>query len=131
MKKDWEPRLDEISGMAQLPELTRELNTLAGVMFAIAASKGFHAMQVPVATHCANLHGEVSELWEAYRRGTLSEQCDKATAEPLTCLEEELADVFIRVLDMAADYRIDIAKAVRVKAVYNASRSYMNGGKIA
>jgi hypothetical protein len=72
------------------------LRFLATHVHAIAASKGFHDEPVPMAVACANLHGEVSELWEAYRRGMLDKPCDKKTAEPLTCLEEELADIIIR-----------------------------------
>jgi NTP pyrophosphatase (non-canonical NTP hydrolase) len=42
---------------------------------------------------------EVSELLEAYRHGTLDAECGK-TGLALTNLEEELADVAIRLLDL-------------------------------
>jgi NTP pyrophosphatase (non-canonical NTP hydrolase) len=105
------------------------LNELAEYAYAIAKSKGFHDAPVSIATHCANLHGEVSELWEAYRRQILDFKCDKPI--DLTCAEEELADIIIRALDMSMELGIDIGNAVKVKSEYNMTRSRMNGGKIA
>jgi NTP pyrophosphatase (non-canonical NTP hydrolase) len=75
----------------------------------------------------ANLHGEVSELWEAYRRDKLNEQCDKPVK--LTCAEEELADIMIRTMDVAVQMGIDIEQAVKVKHEYNVGRPYRHGGK--
>jgi NTP pyrophosphatase (non-canonical NTP hydrolase) len=83
----------------------------------------------------ANLHGETSEFWEAFRAGTLNEPCDKAPKmeamglPALTCAEEEIADVIIRALDQAQAHGVDVAKAVAVKAAYNSGRAYLHGGK--
>jgi hypothetical protein len=77
----------------------------------------------------ANLHGEVSEFWDAYRHGNLDELCDKGI--PLTCAEEELADIILRAFDVAVQKNIDIGRALRIKQFYNIDRPYMNGGKIA
>ena len=85
----------------------------------------------------ANLHGEVSELWEAYRNGTLDHLCDKASKmnekgiTALTCAEEEMADVLIRVLDACVFLGINIAKAVAAKHAFNATRDERHGGKLA
>jgi NTP pyrophosphatase (non-canonical NTP hydrolase) len=90
-----------------------------------------------IMTFCENLHGEVSELWEAYRAGNLHALCDKAEKmvamglPPLTCAEEELADIIIRALDTAEHYKIDVAKALATKAEYNSSRPILHGGKLA
>jgi NTP pyrophosphatase (non-canonical NTP hydrolase) len=106
------------------------LNELASHVYDISKSKGFHSSSEPkMGDFVSNLHGEVSELWEAYRRSKLFEQCDKDT--PLTCIEEELADIIIRALDTAKTYNVDIGKALRLKSAYNETRSYRNGGKIA
>ena len=87
------------------------------------------------AVFTANLHGEVSELWEAFRRGKLHEPCDKAVEMEtmglpgLTYAEEELADQIIRILDTAESFGVDVAKAVATKAAFNAGRPHLHGGK--
>ncbi len=50
--------------------------------------------------------GEVSELHEAFRHNKLMEQCDKHIG--LTCLEEETADIVIRLLDAMGAYGIAV-----------------------
>lgn len=106
------------------------LNDLRDKAYNNARTKGFYDAGVPdVAAYCANLHGEVSELWEAHRRNVLNQPCDK-NAE-LTCLEEELADIVIRVLDMAGALGVDLDGAVAEKMRYNATRGYRHGGKVA
>lgn len=86
-----------------------------------------------MAVTVANLHGEVSELWEAYRSGSLHKLCDKAEKmgkiglEPLTSIEEELADIIIRALDAVHEYNIDIAKALVSKDSYNQTRPHKHG----
>lgn len=54
-----------------------------------------------------------------------------AGIDPLTCAEEELADVIIRALDTAGTLRIDIDRAVRIKHAYNETRPHRHGGKLA
>ncbi len=83
----------------------------------------------------ANLHGEVSELWEAWRAGRLHAPCDKANKmsaaglPALTCAEEELADIVIRAFDNARALGVDIEHAIAVKHAFNATRPYRHGGK--
>lgn len=74
-----------------------------------------------------NLHTELSELWEAYERGALNQLCDKGI--PLTCGEEEMADMFLRLVDAAGRAGIDLERAVEVKHEYNKTRPWRNGGK--
>jgi NTP pyrophosphatase (non-canonical NTP hydrolase) len=113
------------------------LNTLADEFYEVAKKSGFHDEPVPVAVSVANLHGEVSELWESFRKQTLNQPCDKASkmekvgVPSLTCLEEELADIVIRALDTAKEHNVDIGRAVLYKNAFNATRSYKHGGKIA
>ena len=106
------------------------LNELRDKAYQNAQSKGFYDQGRPdMAAYCANLHGEVSELWEAHRKGLLDVQCDKPVM--LTCLEEELADILIRCFDMAGALGVDIDAAVAEKMRYNSTRSYRHGGKVA
>ena len=113
----------------------RFISELAEHFWLVAKSKGFHDEPVPMAVSTANLHSEVSELWEAFRNNKLQEPCDKAVKmkalglPELTCIEEELADIFIRCLDTARENGVDLAKAVIAKDSYNQTRPHKNGGK--
>lgn len=90
---------------------------------------------VRAAVYTSNQHGEASEFWEAFRNGKLHEPCDKtekmkALGLPaLSAAEEEIADEIIRALDKAEAHNADVAKAVCVKMLYNASRPFLHGGK--
>lgn len=107
------------------------LNELADAAYQNACDKGFHkddefAKTIDLyAKWTANIHGETSELWEAARKGQLEQPCDKDC--PLTCEEEELADIVIRALDTSKARKIDIGRAVELKMAYNAQREFMHG----
>jgi NTP pyrophosphatase (non-canonical NTP hydrolase) len=109
----------------------KAINAVTDEMYRIAQDHGFHAKDgyTPtvdrMALFTSNLHGEVSELWEAARHGNLDAPCDKPI--PLTFAEEELADMVIRVMDTAMSLHIDLGKAIAVKADYNKSRPFMHG----
>ncbi len=112
------------------------LNDLAKKCYIATKARGFHQSEVKIGDFCSNLHGEVSELWEAYRKDLLDKPCDKADKmieaginPPLTCAEEELADILIRVLDTAVTLGVDMDRAVECKEKYNATRSFRHGGK--
>lgn len=111
------------------------LNQLADDVHQNACDKGFHDKDASRSTvdnyaiWTANIHGETSELWEAARKGTLTEQCDKDV--DLTCEAEELADIIIRACDTARARGIDIGAAVVAKHKYNKTRPHLHGGKLA
>ena len=115
------------------------LNSWRDTVHQLATEKGFHSIDPTpnIAAFCSNMHGEVSELWEAYRLGQLDKPCDKAEKMtehglvPLTCAEEELADIVIRALDVAGALGIDIERAVENKHRYNVTRAYRHGNKLA
>ena len=123
----------------QQHHIRASLNLMSSLAYNNAKEKGFHDIDEqcrPVDNYArwtVNLHGEVSELWEAARKDQLTELCDKAekmadvTGDALTCEEEELADIIIRVLDTAKARNVDIGRAVILKHLYNASRPHMHG----
>lgn len=93
-------------------------------------------------TRVALLHEELSELFSAFRGGKAQEPCDKdikvidpqvrIEADPighrrLTCAEEELADLILRIADIAGFMRIDLGRAVLAKMAYNAKRPHKHG----
>lgn len=118
------------------------LNEIAAQFQALAEEKGFREnIKDPtsieaVGVYVANFHGECSELWEAARAGRLHDVCDKADKMrehgimPLTCLEEELADMIIRALDIGNVFGVDIDRAVRLKYEFNKTRPHRHGGKL-
>lgn len=76
----------------------------------------------------ALIHSEVSEAVEAYReRGTVCGWTrDDGKGEGVPA---ELADVLIRVADVAGLYGIDLEDAVRRKLDFNKTRPHRHGGK--
>lgn len=94
-----------------------------------------------------NIHGELSELWEAFRAGTLDEPCDKTgkmstilnndkelfggSGKPLTSLEEEAADIVIRLAHLFSVRGLNLSRAIRLKYEYNKTRPYRHGNKLA
>lgn len=75
----------------------------------------------------ALMHSELSEAIEAMRHGNPPSD----HIPEFTGVEEELADVIIRVLDLcqAREYRIE--EAIIAKLACNATRGFKHGGKLA
>lgn len=70
---------------------------------------------------------EVAEAMEDLRDGKMALSYDekgKPTGFPI-----EIADVMIRLFDLAGYLRIDLEDAVETKMQYNHSRPYRHGGK--
>jgi len=70
---------------------------------------------------------ELAEAMEAYRSG--NPESEKILG--FSQMEEELADVVIRLLDFAGGEDLDIEGALIAKMLYNEKRPYRHGGKIA
>lgn len=136
-------------GMADLAELYTGLISISHAITGwqkrcatYAVESGFRKFDEPitremVSVFVANLHSEVSELWEAFRDGKLTQPCNKAEKmmalglPAMTCAEEELADIVIRCLDTADALGVDLMRAIVAKHVYNTTRAPLHGGKLA
>lgn len=129
---------DIITESRRVPLEGLTISFFADAVHQNAWDKGWHPFpseDAYVEAACNNLHDEVSELHEAWRNNKLREECDKAekmraaNLPPLTCLEEELADIIIRALDNAKALNVDIVRALVIKHTFNTTRPHRHGGK--
>lgn len=112
------------------PLLIYAINSVAEMVHKNATDHGFHPdepIEHFIAKQCNNIHAEVTELWDSWRAGIQDQNCDKPI--PLTCQEEELADIIIRALDVSQRLKIDIGNAIAIKHEYNKTRPYKHGKK--
>jgi len=106
-----------------------------------AAGMGQERLHRQVPTDCAHLHAEVSEIFEAWRKGltgpdlVLTEDgirhvasVDMGPAKPVGT-HAEAADVLIRLLDFCNRNNIDLHKQYRRVMDYNAGRDWTKEGK--
>lgn len=89
-----------------------------------ARAKGFWDHDPSPAEVIARIHGELSETLELYDR---EEHREISTKIQHYRVEEELADVILRVLDFAASEGLDIGQAILDKHAYNLGRSRLHG----
>ena len=116
MIKDW--KLNELDTVGDVfAELGKEI-------FENAKRHGFDSLQHE-GIGISLMHAELSECLEAYREGNpKSEHIPQFSA-----VEEELADVIIRVLDHATARHYKIGAAVLAKMMFNEDRPVKHGGK--
>ena len=77
------------------------------------------------ATALLLMHAEISEAVEALRDGNP----ESKKIPGYSCVEEELADVVIRIMNYCADSNYDLGNAILEKMKYNETREYKHGGK--
>lgn len=76
------------------------------------------------------IHSEVSEALEDYRVGKLDTTARESDGKP-EGFATELADIVIRVMDLAGALGIDLEAEIKRKMDFNDTRSYRHGGKVA
>ena len=86
---------------------------------------GFHEEPKNFGEVIALMHSELSEALEAYRHGNPASD----HISNFTGVEEEFADVIIRIMDTAHHFNFKVAEAVIAKMMFNECRPYRHGGK--
>lgn len=131
---------------AMLAEVPGGLNDLARAIYERNVEKGFYEKEKNIGEMLCLIHSEVSEALEADRNRSyamltepqrnvlmgwtgsddfVKDYKDKVKGS----FEEEMADIFIRLLDMCAFKGIDIEFHVKAKMRYNLSREKYHGKK--
>jgi NTP pyrophosphatase (non-canonical NTP hydrolase) len=123
--------------------LLNGINQLAARIHARNIDKGFFDKPKNIGEMLCLIHSEVSEALEADRKGShfsgaiqgvngwASDEdfINSFTTHVKGTFEEEMADIFIRVLDMCAYKGINLEQHVIAKMRYNLSREKYHGKK--
>lgn len=99
-----------------------------------AANAGFHDDYIldrtVFASKLALIHSEVSEALEEARNGKSLQENWQSLPQKPEGVPAELADIVIRVFDLAGWLQIDLEQAIVEKLDYNQTRSHKHGKKL-
>ena len=116
----------KINGAVIIPEqFCVCVKALQQIAYSMSLDKGFaeEGKERNDAELIALMHSELSEALEALRDGNPeSEKIPKFTS-----VEEELADVFIRILDYSGEHNLRLGEAIIAKIHFNKNRGFRHG----
>ena len=114
---------DEMIALHESRPFRKAWDDTAAAVHANARAKGFWDRERHISELLAEIHGEVSEVLEAAKHG--NPESEKIPG--FSKCEEELADVVIRIMDLAEGRKWDIAGAIVSKMRHNATRERLHG----
>lgn len=98
---------------------------IAKIVHKTAIKKGWYEKERNKGELIALIHSELSEALEYLRKGDkMSDHIPNFKG-----VEEELADVIIRIMDMSQSCGYRVGQAIEAKIEFNLNRSYKHGGK--
>ena len=103
------------------PTLTATLKIQAALVSQFMQTQGFWESD-NTGEKIALMHSELSEALEADRKNLDAEHIPGFTG-----VEEELADVIIRILDFAGHHNLRLGEALSAKITYNLTRPFKHG----
>lgn len=139
-----EPRLvsEEEYARAHAKQIQQRKQQIGATINVLGPAVAFHLEQLQAQVYDANLlqgfwdgaqdsvpskialmHTELSEMLEADRKGIeVSEHIPEFTG-----VEEEAADLFIRLMDFSGRYQLRLGQAVTAKLLFNLNRPHKHG----
>lgn len=121
------------------------INDLSKIVYEANQEKGFYDSEKNIGEMLCLIHSEVSEALECDRKDkycdrqptalqNMMKQNDETFKEMFSKLvkdtfQDELADIMIRVMDLAGFKGIDLEKHIELKMRYNALRPYKHEKK--